>query len=649
MKKNRLYKIIYYIKNTWSEDKKYVIGLEKSSIKDALFGVAILTIAIAAITFKEWIVANDNIGVFEVNAISIIFIYCGLLFVLGYINGKYKFKIFQILMIALQCIGELIARFMSSVISFAFKKASAEHIYRYWTEVALGFSWALLGAFIFAGISKILLYIQPVATVVDNMQGSFSFILVLCLVIIASSIFKITVSYYFFKLEKMSRSRARIMADILIDEMRTMVFFLCMIVIVWVIAFCPTTDILRSQYVNVATVVVLWGSIVDRIHGSQGRSNLPLLSVVIPIWNTEPYLRRCLDSVINQSYTNLEIICVNDGSTDNSLNILEEYAREDTRIRIINKPNGGLVSARKAGVAAAKGDYITQVDSDDYIAAGMYEHLMNEAIVQQVDVVTSGLIRDYGERIVYEPESASYGFYSDQKLQRLLAEIVDTDKFYKANISLHVTNKIYRTEVLKKYQASVPDEVTVGDDAAVVFPLLYACNSIYVSGTNYYHYCIRPDSIMGSIHKGDDDPLYTMLGYIKTHTLPYDDRAKELFQKQMNVFSLYVRLLRNPAEVIRFENGYLYPFGELAKDDTIILFGAGKFGVSLKRFLDEKGFENIIWVDENANREGIITWKEAKHMKYDKVIAGALIYDTVENMRKIVKASCAQFLYAHLE
>ena len=101
-----------------------------------------------------------------------------------------------------------------------------------------------------------------------------------------------------------------------------------------------------------------------------------LISIIIPIYNVEQYLRQCLDSVINQTYKNLEIILVDDGSTDNSGKICDEYAVKDNRIKVIHKENGGVSSARNAGIDIAKGEYIGFVDSDDYIEKDMYEYLL---------------------------------------------------------------------------------------------------------------------------------------------------------------------------------------------------------------------------------------------------------------------------------
>ena len=110
----------------------------------------------------------------------------------------------------------------------------------------------------------------------------------------------------------------------------------------------------------------------------------PLVSVLIPVYNVEKYLERCLDSILKQTLTKIEIICVNDGSTDNSLSILKEYQKKDSRIIIVNKENGGLPSARNAGLDRAEGKYVGFVDSDDYIEPNMFQKLYDTAESEKV-------------------------------------------------------------------------------------------------------------------------------------------------------------------------------------------------------------------------------------------------------------------------
>lgn len=120
------------------------------------------------------------------------------------------------------------------------------------------------------------------------------------------------------------------------------------------------------------------------------KNNHPLVSILVPVYNVELYLRQCLDSLKKQSLTDIEIICVNDGSTDGSLDILNDYASTDNRIKIINKRNGGLPSARNAGLDAATGEYVGFVDGDDFVEPDMFKKLYLAAKHEKADIVVCG-------------------------------------------------------------------------------------------------------------------------------------------------------------------------------------------------------------------------------------------------------------------
>ena len=114
------------------------------------------------------------------------------------------------------------------------------------------------------------------------------------------------------------------------------------------------------------------------------------ISVIIPVYNVEKYLRRCLESVINNTYTNLEIICINDGSSDNSLKILNEYAARDSRVVVFSKSNGGLSSARNKGIKKSTGEYITFIDSDDWVHPQFFEILIQSLQNDNTDAAICG-------------------------------------------------------------------------------------------------------------------------------------------------------------------------------------------------------------------------------------------------------------------
>ena len=110
------------------------------------------------------------------------------------------------------------------------------------------------------------------------------------------------------------------------------------------------------------------------------------------------------------------------------------------------------------------------------------------------------------------------------------------------------------------------------------------------------------------------------------------------FDRQYEYFSLYYRLLRNPEEVFNYDDKYLFPYGKLSKTETIVIYGAGKYGVALKKYLEQEGFQKLIWVDQNYGHSGIISLEEALRIGFDRILIGALIYDTQQSIRNRISA-----------
>ncbi|MDE5548972.1 MAG: glycosyltransferase, partial [Clostridia bacterium] len=133
-----------------------------------------------------------------------------------------------------------------------------------------------------------------------------------------------------------------------------------------------------------------------------------MISIIVPIYNVEKYLRKGIESIINQTYTDLEIILVNDGSKDNCLDICKEYANKDSRIKIVDKPNGGLVSAWKAGVEVASGDFIGFIDPDDYIDEDYYQKLYEAIQSNDADIAVCGAIKEDEQGNFLSKDMASY-------------------------------------------------------------------------------------------------------------------------------------------------------------------------------------------------------------------------------------------------
>jgi len=216
----------------------------------------------------------------------------------------------------------------------------------------------------------------------------------------------------------------------------------------------------------------------------------PKISVIIPIYNMEKYLARCLDSVINQTLKDIEIICINDGSTDNSLEILTKYSKKDSRITVINKKNGGVASARNAGLKAVKADYIGFVDPDDWIEPETYEAALNKILEDpEIDWVC------WWCNVTPEEEDVDYLAVKEYHTMKLTGkhEMTDDNCFKTTAV---ICNKLFKREIIQKNNINFPDGLVFEDN---FFFWAYAanCRYAYYFDKYFYNYIRRKSSIMG--------------------------------------------------------------------------------------------------------------------------------------------------------
>jgi glycosyltransferase involved in cell wall biosynthesis len=163
-----------------------------------------------------------------------------------------------------------------------------------------------------------------------------------------------------------------------------------------------------------------------------------LISVIVPIYRIDKYLGICIESLINQTYKNLEIILVDDGFPDRCPEICDLYAKKDNRIKVIHKENGGLVSARKTSLLASKGEYVGYVDGDDWVGAGFYEALYTDIITSESDIVCAGQSRDLFDRSVHFTNSLPSGIYECEKIKDLYRNMISNGEFYRPGVTTYV-------------------------------------------------------------------------------------------------------------------------------------------------------------------------------------------------------------------
>lgn len=212
-----------------------------------------------------------------------------------------------------------------------------------------------------------------------------------------------------------------------------------------------------------------------------------IISIIVPVYKVEEYLQRCVDSILNQTYNNIELILVDDGSPDRCGDMCDQYRIKDSRIKVIHKENGGLSDARNAGIKFAKGKYITFIDSDDWISNNYIEILYDLLVSKDADISVCNFIRTETEEIeISSLRKKIYEFSNVQALENLCGEF---------NVQLTVSwGKLYKTELFKEIRFPVGK---IHEDEFTTYKVLYKANKIVLTTEPLLYYWQRPDSIMG--------------------------------------------------------------------------------------------------------------------------------------------------------
>lgn len=352
----------------------------------------------------------------------------------------------------------------------------------------------------------------------------------------------------------------------------------------------------------------------------------PLISVIVPVYNAAPYLSKCVASIANQTYANLEIILVDDGSTDGSGKICDTLGQFDDRIKVIHKENGGTVSARKRGIIHAKGEYAAYVDSDDWIEPDMFEIMLRK--MKDADVVICGIERDFGSSISYETNCIEAGIYHGEQLEDFYSKMIYTGNFFERGITPYVFGKLFKTDLLEKNQMCVPEEIRVAEDPACLYPTLLEANKIVVLPDCFYHYQMRDDSVMGT-NDGNEIVWYKVFySYLKKR-FSEKRQWKNCLMPQLDYLMTFMLMLRN-IEIFQADIPFLFPYGYLNQGARIVVYGAGRFGHELIRYLRSvEHYTLTAWVDRNT-RENIQSPSMMDEIEFDYVLVAVLM----ENTRK---------------
>lgn len=287
-----------------------------------------------------------------------------------------------------------------------------------------------------------------------------------------------------------------------------------------------------------------------------GMRDSPFLSIIVLAYQVKPYLEQCLTSIVFQTFSDFEVLLIDDGSTDGTASVCDAFAAKDSRIRVIHQGNGGIVRARKAGIKQARGAYLAAVDGDDWIERDMYEVLCTAAKETSADVVQCNAIGNYPRRRVrLEVEGLQPGLYRGEEYRLRIGEPLTGESLIGTRLFFNsLCNKIIRRELLARAFSGMDDRCVFGEDAACsLFCAAWADSMVHI-GRCLYHYRQRPNSSTHSF----DPKVYERILALWDYMLSRRGEFEPPVARQMNLVAL--RLL-----VMGFGSAYVYGTGSVRR------------------------------------------------------------------------------------
>ena len=364
------------------------------------------------------------------------------------------------------------------------------------------------------------------------------------------------------------------------------------------------------------------------------------ISIVVPVYNIERYIERCIESLINQTYRNIEIILVDDGSSDASGGICDRYAGRDSRIRVIHKENGGLVSARTAGAMQASGDYVCSVDGDDWIEPDRMRNFAEGGARTGADMVyMEGYYKEYEGRSSFIQSDIPEGLYEGAEvMEKLFPLLIRTDCCFRRPLRGTLWCWGFKRELFQRMRAKMDDRISMGEDHAHLILCMPKAKTVFLMKEAGYHYVMREDSITHTLNRASLEGLKIWFRIAKEQMAAHGC-SRELYLHMVFLEIWYIMncdysiLLERPRE-------FLYPYPQVKKGSRVAVYGAGTVGVQIIRMLAQsEEYELACWADsysggrmlEGHMVQGMQGLLEAE---FDYVAIAVLDRDIVDEIRK---------------
>lgn len=361
------------------------------------------------------------------------------------------------------------------------------------------------------------------------------------------------------------------------------------------------------------------------------------IGIVVPIYNAELYLEKCISSILEQSYSNFELVLVNDGSTDNSGRICDYYAGIDKRVKVIHQNNQGVLYARYIGLKCLECDYATFLDADDWIAKDTYENVLSY-MEQGIDVISFRIIRYFDDSYQYTSlNNYHQGLYNKQQIEEMIFPTMIwniTKCTY--GIDPSICNKIIKKDLLLDELNKVKNlNIFYGQDVAVMYPLMLQAKSLFITDNcSYYHRQRKGKEIA---------PYFLDKDYYKKLYLLYEylsEQCKEHIElkKQIDYFYVYSVKLRLWIYGDKKRDGELFPFDKIPKGSKIILYGASGLGqLYHEQFLKINYGTILAWVDKDYDKYQEFGVKDIAYIStikdFNYIVIAVIYQETAERIK----------------
>lgn len=315
--------------------------------------------------------------------------------------------------------------------------------------------------------------------------------------------------------------------------------------------------------------------------------NQVVISVIVPVYNAQEYLERCVDSIVNQTYKNLEIILVDDGAKDKSPQMCDSYAAADHRIHVIHKENGGLMSAWMAGVKASGGDYLCFIDSDDWVETDMIEEMLQMASGRPGEIICGNFVIEKAGKVTSHYHELPPGVYEGQDLETgVKSRLLGNER---RTISMSRCMKLFSRELIVDNLKFCNPAIKMGEDVNIVLPALLDCKrAVILEGALHYHYVYYPSSM---VHKYDPS-MYSgirlLLGTIRDIFI---DKGVTGWEDQWEPESLFLLMLAVKNELRGGKKGYADRICEMCKETHV-----GEIAAGYRIHPEESVNKILLWV-----------------------------------------------------